>query len=471
MSKSNKDAPVILLVDDEDNVRYTLARILEHHDYVIKAVPSAAAAFPELAESDIDAVIADYSMPGMSGLELLRKMRSSGSRLPFILMTAFGSEEKAVEAMKSGANDYLRKPFPNDTLLQSLNDVLREGTSGECVAQKTPGLIIGNSSAMQELMAMIDKMKAVNMTVLILGESGTGKELVARALHYGGIRSEAPFVTVNCGAIPLDLIESELFGHREGSFTGAHRHRQGLFRLAEGGTIFLDEVGDLPLQSQVKLLRVLEEGTIRAVGSDTEQPVDVRVIAATNANLDAAVRMKTFREDLFFRLNALTIRTPSLKDRPTDIPILADYFFRLFNSRYFRNLAGIAPDVIDAMKSYGWPGNVRELEKSIERAVILAEGSQIRITDMPENIRACRERGYGADIVHVDEIDTSGTYKEVKKRVLESFERKYFSELLKKCEGNISMVAREAGMHRKNLYKKLNDLDISAHADESEGEQ
>lgn len=448
----------ILLVDDENNVRYTLARILQSRGFEVKEASQGREAMSVLATGGIQAIVSDHSMPGMTGLELLKKIRDSGSQLPFILMTAYGSEEVAVDAMKCGASDYLKKPFPNDALIEALGRALKQsGDQKQASGKRSPGMLVGSSDPMKRLVALLDKVKGTDATVLILGESGTGKELVARALHYGGERAEGPFVTVNCGAIPEDLIESELFGHEEGSFTGAHKKREGLFKLADGGTIFLDEVGDLPLQAQVKLLRVLEDGFIRGVGSDSSEKVDVRVVAATNANLHRAVESKTFREDLFFRLNTVALETPPLRERVGDIPMLMEHFLEIYTNRHSRCIKGFTKKAAEAALSYEWPGNVRELEKAIERAVIMCESEQIDAADMPASINRGLNR---AESDCQGSFDISGEYQDAKKRVVEAFERKYFEALLKRCEGNISMASRLSGMDRKSIYRKLEALSL-----------
>jgi two-component system response regulator AtoC len=386
----------VLIVDDEEPMRHLLSVFLRDHGYEARAVANGEDALKELAARDYDVVLSDVRMPRMDGLALLREVRQRGHDATFVVMSAYGSHDAAIEAMKAGAYDYVSKPFkPDEVLLvlqkaQERERLARENRRlrTELAAEYRVDNLVGASAAMQDLLRQVRKVAPLKTTVLLGGESGTGKELVARALHELSPRAAMPFVAVNCGALPAELIESELFGHVKGAFTDATRNKKGLAAEADGGTLFLDEVGELPLALQVKLLRFLQEEEIRPVGGTRAERVDVRVVAATVRDLGAAVAAGEFREDLFYRLNVVAIRLPPLRERLDDVALLARHFL----ARYARlrpgdAVVGISDEALAALRDWRWPGNIRELEHAIERAVVLCDGPLVREQDLPDAVR------------------------------------------------------------------------------------
>jgi two-component system response regulator PilR (NtrC family) len=383
--------PRILVVDDEESIREFLEIMLRKEGYEVTAAADGAIAQDLLAKKSFDMVISDLQMPKVTGLELLKFVKDSYPNLVFMMITAFGTTENAVEAMKMGAYDYLTKPFKIDEVRINVANALRaqnlevENRVLKKEMQKEYGFqnMIGNSEAMHRIFDLIKRVSTAPTNVLITGESGTGKEVVAKAIHFNGPLKEKPFITVNCGAIPEALMESEMFGHKKGSFTSAIADKAGLFEAADGGSLFLDEVGELPLSIQVKLLRALQERVIRRVGATEDIKVEVRIIAATNRNLENMVKDGSFRQDLFYRLNVINIHTPALRDRRDDIPMLAAHFLKKYNDRMNKNIATISVEAMDMMKKYDYPGNVRELENLIERTVALEAGSSILPESLP----------------------------------------------------------------------------------------
>lgn len=381
-----------LIVDDEENIRLVLSKMLEREGYEVRAASSGDEALELLEEFEADFIITDVRMKGMSGIELTERLSERAHPATIIVMSAFGSIPLALEAIKAGAYDYINKPFERDEVILALkkaeereklrreNRALRESLRKE----SRYGQMIGRSPSIQKVFATLRKIAPFDTTVLIEGESGTGKELVARAIHDEGPRRDKAFVAINCGAIPENLLESELFGHKRGAFTDAHADRRGLFEEADGGTLFLDEIGELPLLLQVKLLRALQEGTIRPLGAKADKKVDVRVVAATVRDLELEVREGRFREDLFYRLNVLPLRVPPLRERGEDIPLLVDHFVERSNLRLGTAIEGVTRSAQQALLNYSYPGNIRELENIIERACILAEGEKIDLMDLPE---------------------------------------------------------------------------------------
>jgi len=387
----------VLVVDDEEAMRHLLAVILKERGYEVRTVANGEDALKELAARDYDLVLSDVRMPRMDGLALLRKALEARPDLTFIVMSAYGTHDTAIEAMKAGAYDYVSKPFKPDEVVL----VLRKAEERERLARENRRLrtelaagyrfenLVGGSPAMQDVIRQVRKVAPLKATVLLTGESGTGKELVARAVHELSPRASFPFVAVNCGAIPADLIESELFGHVRGAFTDASRDKKGLAAEADGGTLFLDEIGELPPQLQVKLLRFLQEEEVRRVGDTRAEKVDVRVVAATARDLGRAVKEGQFREDLFYRLNVVGIRLPPLRERREDIAPLVRHFLVKYRSlRPDAPLSGVSPAAMEALGAYRWPGNVRELEHVVERAVVLAEGSELGEEDLPDELRS-----------------------------------------------------------------------------------
>ena len=386
----------VLVVDDEESMRHLLTVILADRGYDVRAVSNGEDALRELASRDYDLVLSDVRMPRMDGLSLVRKALELHPGITFIVMSAYGTHDTAIEAMKAGAYDYVSKPFKPDEVLLVLRKaeerlrLSRENRRLRSELQGGFGLenFVGSSPSVQEVLRQLRKVAPTRATVLVTGESGTGKELVARAIHELSPRSAMPFVAVNCGAIPAELIESELFGHVRGAFTDASRDKKGLAAEADGGTLFLDEIGEMPLHLQVKLLRFLQEEQVRRVGDTRSEKVDVRVVAATARDLARATREGLFREDLFYRLNVVNLRLPSLRERPDDVPALVEHF--LAKHRHLRPeapLRGISPEALELLRSHRWPGNVRELEHAVERAVVLADGPLLGESDLPDDVR------------------------------------------------------------------------------------
>ena len=444
----------LLIVDDEQSIRKLCVKIGESLNFVCFEAENAEAALAKL-ESDIpDLVLVDLRMAQMSGLEFLETVKKQLPRTEVAIITGYGSIDNAVQAMKLGAYDYITKPFRLEEMklvLQRMaqkvhllheNRALRERVSTEM------GGIVGNSKEMQDVLVLIDRLKDTRTPVLITGESGTGKELVARAIHYRGVLAKRPFVAVDCGSLVPTLIESELFGYEKGAFTGALRSKEGLFQSAEGGTIFLDEIGELPLEMQAKLLRVLQEKEVRPVGSNQRVKVDVRVIAATNRDLEAAYRNGTFRKDLYFRLNVVTLHISPLRDRRGDVPDLVQWFL----SRYAPTQPiKISQAAMRCLREYDWPGNVRELENCIERAVALGDQQVIDVQDLPPGIRS-HVSGNSSAVEHVFEetiVPVSASTD------LEDLERVTIQRVFEKVHGDKSLAGQLLGISRATLYRKL----------------
>jgi two-component system response regulator AtoC len=452
----------VLVVDDDASMRHVLSLILADHGYEVRAVGSAEDALRELATRDYDVVLTDVRMPGMGGLELLRRVQADDAERLVIVMSAYGSKEAALEAMKAGAYDYLSKPFrPDEVVL-----VLRKAEERERLARENRRLrtelsggyradaIIGDSPAMQELMRQVRKVAPQRVTVLLEGESGTGKELLARALHELSPRASLPFVAVNCGAIPGELIESELFGHVRGAFTDAVRAKKGLVTEADGGTLFLDEVGELPLGVQVKLLRFLQEQEVRLVGDVRSRKVDVRVVAATSRDLSRDAAEGRFREDLLYRLDVVRIRLPALRERPDDVRALAAHFLAKY-ARLRPDLPGLAlgDDAREALLAHRWPGNVRELEHALERAVVLAEGPLIHEQDLPDTLRAPAHPPSAAA--------AEGTPDDLSvKRATRALEERLIRAALERTGGNRTRAAELLDLSYRALLYKIRDYGI-----------
>ena len=459
----------VLVVDDEPSVLRALEVILRKKGHEVVALDSPIAATQRLATEDFDVAMLDIRMPELSGIELLNAVKHRRPEIEVIMMTGHATVDTALVAMKAGAHDYLIKPFietPDDiehvayvvaraAERKRLQDRNRELETRLEALETSQGLV-GTSGPMRDVGRMIDAVAYSAATVLVQGESGTGKELVARALHARSPRRSHPFVALNCGALTETLLESELFGHVKGSFTGASRDHKGLFEAASGGTIFLDEIGDIPLSTQVRLLRVLQEGEIKRVGSTDSVKVDVRVIAATHRELPKLVRSGKFREDLFYRLNVIAIQLPPLRDRLDDVPLLAHHFVRRYADRLAKKVRTLAPQAIELLCAYRWPGNVRELENAIERAVVLCRAETIQAVDLPPSVT-----GRTAPVLR--ELATTGddaelvaqSYATAKDGALRNFERRYVEALMRACDSNISAAARKAGMDRSNFKRVL----------------
>jgi len=385
----------VLLVDDEENLRLALKTYLRKQGYEVVAAGDVEAALGQCAKDAFDFVITDVRMPGRSGLELLAELRAKHPATTVIVMSAYGSIDQALDAIRSGAYDYVAKPFKPE----ELGFALKKAEERETLRRQNRELraamieahqfeeLLGRSEAMKLVFNTVAKVAPFKTTVLITGESGTGKELVARAIHRRSPRANKNFVTINCGAIPETLLESELFGHKRGAFTDANQDKKGLFEEADGATLFLDEVGELPLSLQVKLLRVLQEGTFRRLGETQDRKCDVRVIAATLRDLQADVKSGRFREDLFYRLNVLNVAVAPLRQRREDIPLLVDHFIHRYNAKLGTKVTGLDPQASKVVYEYNWPGNVRELENTVERAMVLADAPVLRVADLPEKLR------------------------------------------------------------------------------------
>jgi two-component system, NtrC family, response regulator PilR len=386
--------PHILIVDDDQSVRDVLAIVFRKEGYRIDEAINAGDALKKLKNCEFDLIVSDIKMPDLSGIELLKKVKSIHPEMPFVLITAFASANDAVEAMKLGAADYITKPFDLDELRVTMDKILRKTSSEhENVELKTSledkdrfENIIGSNPRMLKIFELIDAVAMTNSTVLISGESGTGKELIARAIHNKSPRRDRKFVSINCGALPENLLESELFGHRKGAFTDAYQEKEGLFEVASSGTLFLDEIAEMSQKMQVKLLRAIQEKIIRRVGGNSEIQIDVRIIAATNRDLVERMNSGEFRSDLYYRLNVIAIQVPPLRERHDDIPVLVHHLLAATNERFNRAIKGVEKEVMNLFVNYPWPGNVRELENIIERAVALEKGEYITPTNLPQEL-------------------------------------------------------------------------------------
>jgi len=387
--------PRILVVDDEESIREFLEIMLKKEGYVVTCAEDGQQAKDMLEKKTFDLVISDLQMPNVTGIELLQHVKDNYPGLLFMMITAFGTTETAVEAMKMGAYDYVTKPFKLDEVRINIANALRSqhlefenrSLKKELTREYSFQSLVGNSEAMHHIYDMVKRVSITPTNILVTGESGTGKEMVAKAIHYNGPLKDKPFITVNCGAIPESLMESEMFGHKKGSFTGAVVDKAGLFEVADGGTLFLDEVGELPLTIQVKMLRAIQERVIRRVGSTDDTHVTVRLIAATNRDLERMVSEGTFRQDLFYRLNVIQIKTPALRERKDDIPLLAEHFLKKYNERLNKSVNSISSDAMNTLKKYDYPGNVRELENIIERTVALEAGATILPESLPPFVK------------------------------------------------------------------------------------
>ena len=453
----------ILLVDDEPGSRDGLSLLLKQEGYQVTAADSGESALELLDKEQIDVMITDLFLPGVSGIELLKRVKERSLPCSVILITGHASAETAVEAMKEGAFDYITKPI-NFEKLKVL--VAKAAEKSRLVAENLYlrdqlrrkykfDNIIGNSPAIQPVFTRMEKILHTDSTIMILGESGTGKELVARAIHFNGSRKDKPFIAINCGAIPAELLESELFGHMRGSFTGAVADKPGKFEIANQGTIFLDEIGTMPMHLQMKLLRVLQESELERVGGTKRVKLNVRVISATNANLEHLVDHGRFREDLFYRLNVIPIQLPPLRERIEDIPLLAKFFLRKVCETMKRPLMNLTPRALRALELYQWPGNVREMENVIERAVALADGEVIDCADLPEKVGGIREQEAPVSSLHLPEngLDLPATVAE--------FEQALINLALGRSEGVKARAATLLGINRTTLVEKMKRYDMT----------
>ena len=440
----------IMIVEDEEMMRSILRRLLEDSGYDVVTADSAESALAAFGENEIAVTVTDIKMSGMDGLELLDRLKATDVDALVVIMTAYSSVDSAIAALRKGAYDYITKPFVNEDLLQTVKNAIQQrelfrenrALRRELNRKYTFADIVGKSESFQRIFALVEKVADTNANVLILGESGTGKELVARAIHLNSGRSDGPFLAVNCGALPESILESELFGHVRGAFTGAVADKKGLFRSASGGTLFLDEIGEMPVALQVKLLRALQEHEVTPVGSSATVKFDARIIAATNKELGDEVAAGRFREDLFYRLNVIELAIPPLRERSEDIPLLAKHF--VSKTARSQNAAekSISRDALEALAKYDWPGNVRELENAIERAFILS-GDEIDLDSLPTKIRSA----------------SAGTYPSLDgenfRPTLEEMERRYLIETLGSVEGDKAKAASILGIDLSTLYRKL----------------
>ncbi|MFC1618812.1 sigma-54-dependent transcriptional regulator [Candidatus Neomarinimicrobiota bacterium] len=448
----------ILVIDDHQNTRDALSKILSSKGLEPIAKESAEEALDSFASQEIDLIITDLKLPGISGMDLLKQIRKIDDHIPVILITAYATVATAVEAIKLGAYDYITKPFSVDEIeikvdkalatryltaknrsLQMENEYLREE------ARLHFSEMIGRSEPMQQIFELVKKVAPTNSPVLITGESGTGKELIARAVHYNSPRQDKPFVKVSCSTLAEGVLESELFGHEKGAFTGAHRRKPGRFEVAGEGTIFLDEIGDIPLSTQVKLLRVLQEKEFERVGGTETLRMKARLITATNHNLLEGIKDKTFREDLYYRLNVVGIEMPPLRDRKDDIPLLVQHFIENYRRETAKKIRGIDADALELLIHYPWPGNVRELENVIERAMVLAPGESITIGELPPN--------FAQEAVESDEQILSGKQRYAIK--LQEHEKRLIETAYRENNENISQTAKALGLNRTTLRYKM----------------
>jgi len=445
---------IILVVDDDRSNRQTLCSILSRDGYEVEDASGGKEALERLRTRPTALMLTDLKMPGMDGVELLRASRMVSPDTEVVLMTAYGTVETAVEAMKEGAYDFLTKPLKRHDILKTVRKALEKRSLvaenrelkarlKQSTAVGPLGRIIGNSAALRGALDVVHQVAPTNATVLVTGESGTGKELVARAIHELSPRSERPLVRLACAALPETLLESELFGHEAGAFTGAAGQRKGRFESADGGTLFLDEVSETPAATQVKLLRVLQEGEFERVGGNRTVAVDVRIVTATNRDLAAMVDDKAFREDLFYRLNVIRIDLPPLRQRAGDVPLLVDHFTRLYADRHAKEISGVDDEAMDLLDGYRWPGNVRELQNTIERAVVLTQTERISPRSLPATIRGGERRSEQLSFP----IGTS----------LREVERRMIQETLRLTGGDKKLAANLLGIHSRTIYRRMEE--------------
>jgi two-component system, NtrC family, response regulator AtoC len=443
----------ILIVDDEPFNLDLLEQELTHLGHAIERAGSGAEALERLEKSDPALVLLDYQMPGMNGVEVLRAIRQNDNDLPVVMITAHGSIERAVEAIKAGADDFVTKPFDPDHLALVVKKCLARAelkSDVEFFAQELSGrsrLVAGNTAAMRQVVTEAKKAAASKSTVLLLGESGTGKELFARAIHDWSERRLKPFVAINCAGLAKELLESDLFGHEKGAFTGAHQLKKGKLELAHGGTALLDEIGDLALDLQTKLLRFLQERQFERVGGTAAIAVDLRIIAATNRDLEGAVKSGAFRQDLYHRLNVIALTLPPLRERKEDISILANHLLQRFSLDTKKNFAAITEDAMEKLLAYEWPGNVRELANVIERAVVLGDGPQLTVHHLPARVLGAQPANVAKELSYHDAINT--------------YRRELIVRALADTHGNRAAAAKALGMHRTHLMKLLKALRIT----------
>jgi nitrogen regulation protein NR(I) len=465
----------LLIVDDDDQLRASFARLLREEGYDITTAPTGEAGIEAVRKQPPDLVIMDVRLPGMTGLEAFEHIRKTDPKLPVIIMTAFSTTETAIRAMKLGAYDYILKPFDIPHVLALIEQALEAGRLMRSRVEMDAGpgaapaeAIIGRSEAMQEVYKAIGRVASTDATVLIRGESGTGKELAARAIYQHSLRADNPFLVINCVAIPETLLESELFGYEKGAFTGASSRRVGKIEQANGGTVFLDEIGDMPLPIQAKILRLLQEKNIERLGGEKLIPVDVRIIAATNRNLEKAIEEERFREDLYYRLKVVTIELPPLKDRQTDIPLLIDYFLSIYSREISIANPGITDEAKEILSRRSWPGNVRELGNTIKKALIFNRGYPIRPEDISQAITESEEKKVSADAPSVEALGRqwiqgilmSEDRNDLFNYLMDRFGSLVVSEAMNLTGGNRSRAAKMLGLSRPTLQSKIEKYNL-----------
>lgn len=461
--------PRILVVDDEESIREFLKIMLNKEGYEVTTADSGQTAIDVLEKRNFDMVVSDLQMPNVTGMELLAYVKDSCPDVVFMMITAFGTTETAVEAMKMGAYDYITKPFKIDEVKMNIANALRgqelevenRNLKKELKMEYNFQNIVGNTDVMHQVFELIKRVSQAPTNVLITGESGTGKEMIAKAIHYNGPLKDQAFVTVNCGAIPESLMESEVFGHKKGSFTGAVNDKMGLFEAADGGTLFLDEVGELPLSIQVKLLRAIQERVIRRVGATDNQKVTVRIIAATNRDLDDMVTEGLFRKDLYYRLNVINIGSPSLRQRKSDIPLLIKHFYKKHSRRLGKSVEGISDEALDILYNYNYPGNVRELENIIERTVALEGGSTI----LPESLPPFVNTPSGRKIASSNEIEVTEEGVDLDK-IIGQIEKELLIKAIHTAEGIKKRAAKLLNISFRSMRYRVNKHGIDPTGDD-----
>jgi DNA-binding NtrC family response regulator len=465
----NKAKERILVADDDAVIREGLRRILLSEGYEVETVSNGRAALESLERESFKLLITDLKMPGMSGLEVLQAIRICQPELPVVLITGYAAIDNAVEAMKNGATDYLSKPFGNEEIISKVKNAIESRAvliDDICLwreMNETHGFdqLLGDSREMKRLYQRIMQVAPTDSTVMISGESGTGKELVARAIHAHSSRRSQPFVAIDCTALAETLLESELFGHVKGSFTGATQTKRGLFEVAEGGTLLLDEVGNISLSTQAKLLRVLQERVVTPIGGTTPIKIDIRLVAATNANLREKVEEGTFRDDLFFRLNIIPIELPPLRERKGDLMLLASQFLKRFSEENGKEIRGFSPDAIEQLENYGFPGNVRELENLIERAVVLSQSDLLQRQDLELPGDESPLAAVNENTVPIDANELKARKQQLREEAVVPLERAFLLSALDRNDWNITRAAQEVGMQRPNFQAMLKKQGIS----------
>lgn len=463
----------ILVVDDEEVIREGMRRILEGEGYRVRTSASGQAAGEMIQTEDFDVVITDLKMPGMDGIEVLKTIKILQPDVPVMIITGYSTVETAVEAMKQGAFDYIAKPFTSELIIgkvrkavaEKISAMKRIGAKEKDAGDSGFDNFIGKSAGMRRVYRRIMQVAAIDSTVLITGESGTGKELVAHAIHNNSPRRDKPFVAVDCVNLPETLLESELFGHVRGSFTGAVNNKTGFFKAADGGTLFLDEISNISLATQSKLLRVLQERVFNPIGDTRLVPIDIRLVVATNVNLQSMTANGSFREDLFYRINVVPINLPPLRDRREDIPFLVSHFVGNFSEMFGKKVCGLAPDAMAALDGYKFPGNVRELENIIERAVVLCEGKAITKADLEMRLEE-EEMYQNPSLVPLTIEELKELKKQIREQAVEPVERAFVLGALKRNGWNVSRAAEQTGLLRPNFHALLKKLGISLHEEQ-----